>query len=126
MQVWVLGLAGAALLLCLILFLFLKAEIYSLARRAEKKNKAFEATLADIRQAIEDLGLRLREAEERTGVLVPPVPPRSGLNLTTRAQALRMFRRGERPERIAAALHVPENEVQLLLKIHKLTSPANN
>ncbi len=61
-------------------------------------------------------------------MLVPPTPPRSGMNLNTRGQALRMFRRGQTPEQIAAALSVPASEVELLLKVHrivvKLPSPA--
>jgi hypothetical protein len=43
------------------------------------------------------------------------------LNLTRRAQALRMQRRGESPATIAAALRLPRNEIDLLLKIQTLT-----
>jgi hypothetical protein len=42
------------------------------------------------------------------------------LNLTRRAQALRMRRRGETPATIAAALRVPRNEIDLLLKIEAM------
>ena len=41
-----------------------------------------------------------------------------GLNLTRRAQALRMHRRGEAITTIAAALRSPQNEIELLLKVH--------
>jgi len=119
-----LALVAAGLILCLVLFVLVKAELNGLARRTERKHKALEAGLRQIEQAIGELRAGLREADERTGVLVPPAPPRSGLNLTTRAQALRMFRRGEPPERIAAALHVPENEVRLLIKVHQLSTAA--
>jgi len=121
MPVWTLLLVGAGLMLCLTLFVLLKVELCGLARGTEKSRKLTEAALGEIRQAIEELRVGLREAEQRTGVLVPPTPPRTGLNMTTRAQALRMFRRGEQPERIAAALHVPENEVRLLIKVHQLS-----
>lgn len=120
-----LALVAVGLILCLVLFVLVKAELHSFARRTEQKSKALEASIRQIEQAIEELRIGLKEADERTGVLVPPAPPRSGLNLTTRAQALRMFRRGEPPERIAAALHVPENEVRLLLKVHQLSSAAS-
>ena len=43
------------------------------------------------------------------------------LNLTRRAQAIRMQRRGESAATIAAALRVPRNEIELLLKIQTLT-----
>jgi hypothetical protein len=41
-----------------------------------------------------------------------------GLNLTKRAQALRMHRRGEPLAAISAALQSPRNEIELLLKLH--------
>ena len=48
------------------------------------------------------------------------------LNLTTRAKALRMYRRGESAASIAAALGSPRNEVDLLIKIQRLmTRPQN-
>jgi hypothetical protein len=44
------------------------------------------------------------------------------LNLTRRAQAFRMERRGESPATIAAALRLPRNEIDLLLKVKKLAN----
>ncbi len=117
-----LALVAAGLVLCVILFFLLKIEIHALSRRWQADHKTLEGSVRQLEQAVEELRIGLREAEERTGVLAPPTPPRSGLNLTTRAQALRMFRRGEQPERIAAALQVPENEIQLLIKVHRLTT----
>jgi hypothetical protein len=72
---------------------------------------------AEVKRAVE-------EAESRTGVLVAPTPPRAGVNLTTRSQALRMYRRGETIQRIAAALEVPEQEVELLIKVQRLALDA--
>jgi hypothetical protein len=117
-----LGLVAAGILLCLVLFLFAKVEIWRLSRRTESGQQRMQECLDELRQTLEEMRVALRDLEERTGVLVPPTPPRSGLNLTTRAQALRMLRRGETTERIAAALHVPESEVRLLIKVHQLTS----
>jgi len=122
--VWTLILVAAGLIVCLLLFVLVKIEVQALARRAESRFKALEAGLSRLQEAVEELRIGLKEADERTGVLAPPSPPRSGLNLTTRAQALRMLRRGETPERIAAALHVPEQEVRLLIKVHQLTTAA--
>jgi DNA-binding NarL/FixJ family response regulator len=122
--VWTLILVAAGLIVCLVLFVLVKIEVQALARRAESRFKALEAGLSRLQEAVEELRIGLKEADERTGVLAPPSPPRSGLNLTTRAQALRMLRRGETPERIAAALHVPEQEVRLLIKVHQLTTAA--
>jgi hypothetical protein len=41
------------------------------------------------------------------------------MNLSQRGQILRMHRRGESAENIAAILEVPLQEVELLLKIHQ-------
>ncbi len=119
-----LALVAAGLVLCLLLFLFAKLELARLARRSDHGIRELHASLETLRQSLADLQVVVRDLEERTGVLVPPAPPRSGLNLTTRAQALRMLRRGETPERIAAALHVPENEIRLLVKVQELAAAA--
>jgi len=44
--------------------------------------------------------------------------PLDGLNLTKRAQVLRMHRRGESLATISAALQSPRNEIELLVKVH--------
>jgi hypothetical protein len=71
-----------------------------------QKLDLFEADLRDVRQ------LRLAP--------VVPHPPRAGMNLDRRSQALRMHRRGESPAQIAAALNLPLQEVDLLLKVHSI------
>jgi hypothetical protein len=49
-------------------------------------------------------------------------PTGQGINLSKRAQALRMRRRGESIATIAAALQTPRNEVELLLKVREWTN----
>ena len=60
---------------------------------------------------------RFREIREQPAISAQQVDPKPALNLTSRSQALRMHRHGEPPERIAAALDVPRQEVDLLLKV---------
>ncbi len=85
------------------------------------RQQAHEATSTkDLNVRLEAITLRLRDSEDRAGVLVAPEPPRSGLNLTKRSQVIRMSRRGERAENIAASLSLPRGEVDLLLKINAL------
>jgi hypothetical protein len=62
----------------------------------------------------------VRDAEERAGIPFAPPSAKASLNLNKRTQALRMSRRGERVENIAASLSLPRREVELLLKIHGL------
>jgi hypothetical protein len=45
--------------------------------------------------------------------------PSGSINLNKRSQALRMYRRGEPSERIATALQMSRNEVELILKVHR-------
>lgn len=49
-----------------------------------------------------------------------PSAPKSSMNLSRRSQALRLRRKGEPPEKIAAALDMPRQEVDLLLKVHEI------
>jgi hypothetical protein len=46
--------------------------------------------------------------------------PKAGFNLSKRSQALRMHRRGEAPGHIASTLELPRQEVELLLKVHRI------
>jgi hypothetical protein len=101
---------------CLALFLSMKREV-ALFRRsfldrrdsAAASVAALTAGLTALRQEVETL--ETAEAGPSTG---------QSPNLTRRARALRMQSRGESPATIAAALRLPRNEVELLLKIQKL------
>lgn len=112
-----------ALAACLALFLSMKKEI-ALVRRSFRESSdssaAYAATLAAGLDALrQEMGTT--ETASLTGQL----------NLTRRAQALRMQRRGESPATIAAALRMPRNEIDLLLKVQMLADdhgllPAND
>lgn len=105
---------AAGLSLCLHLFLTLKKELRQGERRRLQEKAGFEQAEAALRAQLETLREALREAEERAR----PAPV-SGMNLSKRSQVLRLHRRGERPDQIAAALSIPLNEVELLLKVHR-------
>jgi hypothetical protein len=104
----------------LFIFLTLKQEIRRLKSRLDRQQVDQATAACDLKLKLEEITLRLRDSEERAGVLVAPHPPRSGLNLTKRSQVIRMSRRGERAENIAASLSLPRGEVDLLLKINAL------
>jgi hypothetical protein len=76
---------------------------------------------AELRHALETLAAQVHELRS-----LPPAVPgdpaaaRPGLNLSKRSQALRMHRRGESAEQIAGALQVPRQEVDLLVKVHRI------
>jgi len=74
-----------------------------------------------LRQAVEALAAQVRELQRTPAdAAVDPAVPRPGINLSRRSQALRMHRRGESAEQIATALSVPRQEVELLLKVHRI------
>jgi hypothetical protein len=104
--------AAVALALVASLFLFLatKIEIGRLRRSS--------------RLSREELAQRIEELESAAADAPPEAPAipsvRLSVNLTKRAQALRMKRRGESLESITAALAVPRNEVELLLKLNEM------
>jgi hypothetical protein len=103
--------------LCLFFFLCLEHEMRILQLRWKRRQSAQESATGELKAQMAGLSARVLDAEDRAGVLVPPTPPRSGLNLNKRSQAIRMSRRGEQAEKIAASLNLPQREVELLLKV---------
>lgn len=100
----------AGIALCLNLFCSVKVELRALEKRAQEKHLLLQG-------AIRQLDLKAELPAAPAAVYLPRT---SGIELTTRAQALRMDRRGESPATIAAALSVPRNEIDLMLKVHRL------
>ncbi len=113
------ALVAVSLGLCMCLFISAKREIRRLQLRMKQQNVLLQEAYDRMEFAVEQLRKHFEELAGKTGEMVPPSPAKSGMNLNKRSQAARMFRRGERPEQIAAALSLPQNEVVLLLKIHE-------
>jgi len=111
-------LIGIHSLLCLFFFLSLEHEMRLVNLRFKRRHSSQESATEELKIQMVELQARLLEAEERAGVLVAPAPPRSGLNLNKRTQVIRLSRRGEQVETIAACLNLPRREVELLLKVH--------
>jgi hypothetical protein len=111
------ALIAIGLVLCLFLFVTLKRDLRMGEARSAKKLAALEA---DWQAKMESMDERWKELSQLSSLLVPPPPPRSGLNLNKRSQALERHRRGETPPEIAAALAIPRNEVELLVKVQRI------
>ncbi len=117
-------LCGLALASAALSFLAL-ARARVLGGVAERKARAQTGQLGEtveaVEKAVESLSEEVRGLRQH-----PPAAasdgglPRAGLNLSKRSQALRMHRRGEPPEQIAATLAVSRQEVDLLLKVHRI------
>ena len=97
------------------------AMMGDMGQRANAGQSQQDGETRELRESVESLAGRVRELE-RTPAPAAAVPgmPRAGLNLNKRSQALRMHRQGEAPERIASALELPRQEVELLLKVHRI------
>ena len=109
--------------------LYLLATVKVRARcGAAERERPLHAEISELKRRMDELAARphapaaCRQAGEGSdGESAPPgLPLRVGINLSRRSQALRMYRRGETPEQIAASLMVPTGEVRLLLKVHRL------
>jgi hypothetical protein len=103
--------AGAIVLL--LVFLALKRELHELRSRV---------TRLDFTLRLDAMNTRLHEAEERASSAGVPLHARRSVNLSKRSQVIRLSRRGEPIETIAATLGLPRREVELLLKVHQLST----
>ena len=89
-------------------------------RRAGEKHLEIQEAVAAVRHEMETYASRLTQFQEEAQAPAGAVAVPSGFNLNKRSQILRLNRRGEAPEQIAAALGVPRQEVDLVLKVHRI------
>jgi hypothetical protein len=111
------AISAAALLLLLYHFCSLKIELAKAVRRrgdAEALAR-LDAGLVEVRSALE---AHAGDGSAGPSSLGPQgLPMRAAMDVNRRAQALRLYRRGEMAETISAALNLPVAEVKLLLKL---------
>jgi len=97
-----------------------------LARMAIDAARRAAAAGSKSQVAVETLAARVESLEQQGVESRAPLPEAvpvtglSALNLSKRAQVLRMHRRGDSPDRIASLLEVPRQEVDLLIKVHRI------
>ena len=87
--------------------------------RARAGLEQCRAATTSLQKALDGLAAQVQDLSQQPSAALPPVP-RAGLNLCKRSQVLRMHRKGDPPDRIAAALEVPLQEVDLLIKVHRI------
>ena len=91
-----------------------------LERRAREREGQLEAAVEATKETVEGLATEVHDIQQQTPIVPVSRAPRTTLNLSKRSQALRMHRRGDSPDRIAAVLEVPRQEIELLLKVHQI------
>jgi len=105
--------------LCLYLYMAVQRQIQTVEAHAGREQHKLEAELLRMEQELNGVKAELREMAAGMTAAAQPRPAVSGMNMNRRTQALRMARRGDRPDQIAAALQLPGSEVNLLLKVHR-------
>jgi hypothetical protein len=111
----------------LLFFASLEKEIRRLKCLVREQHASDPVPISELNARLDDLGARVRDAEERAGILPPPPMPRlNSLNLNKRTQAIRLARKGEPANHIAASLSIPRKEVELLLKVYGLSLSNSN
>lgn len=107
---------AVALILSLALFVSLKLEMRKLQARVETQDQEGNAWREESERSLRSLAARLDDVQSQISQ-APANRPR--FNPSTRAQALRMARRGDDVDRIATALSISRPEVELLLKVNR-------
>jgi hypothetical protein len=100
------SLLAAGLITSLGLFWSVKRDIQTQAARNRRRLDELSRTIATPAPAPEP-------------VYLPP-PPRSGLNISKRVQAMRMVRHNQDVSHIAAALGITRREVELLIRVNTM------
>ena len=118
------SLLSAVALTAMAVSLFALQRACRLVREAERGRGPVQAggsqELQSLRESVQVLAAQVQEIPKSNAAPPEPGVARPGMNLTKRSQALRMHRRGENVEQIATALAVPRQEVDLLLKVHRI------
>ncbi len=104
------ALLATGLIAALALFVSMKREIHNNAATHSKQMQELVGKLNHVPAALEP-------------AFIPP-PARSGLNMSKRVQAMRLLRRNEDVGHVAAAVGVTRSEVELLIRVQKLSAAA--
>jgi len=115
----------ANLVLVLGILLGLKQRVLQLCARTGQQEKTLGTETARLNAEITELKSHILELEQTANSLVSgTAPPGSAtgnsVNNTLRSKVLKLHRLGQSPDRIAGSLRVPQGEVDLLVKVHKI------
>jgi len=114
-NIFLFGLLIMGLMASIALFISLKYEVRVQARKDQAR---LDAMLKRLEEAERPAPVPDPEPE----VAEPIIALRSGLNMNKRVQAVRLLRRGEDIGHVAAALGVTRREVELLVRVQKISA----
>jgi hypothetical protein len=117
----------ANLALVLGILLGLSQRVRQLRHRAGQQEKTLQTETARLSAEIAGLKVHMLELEQTgnslaSGTAASGSAAASGtsVNNTLRSKVLKLHRLGQSADRIAGALRVPQGEVDLLVKVHKI------
>ena len=113
---------AANLIVVLAVLCTVSQRVRQLHGRAAKCEATLQAETVRWSAEIADLKTKLETLEEPGQSLLPsgPAAATNGVNSTLRSKVLKMHRLGQSPERIAGSLRLPQGEVDLLVKVHRI------
>jgi hypothetical protein len=97
-------------------------RVRQLSARGAKHQAALESEVARMSAELAELKTKLQVLEETGNPALPAAGAAgaTGVSSTLRSKVLKMHRLGQSPERIAGSLHLPQGEVDLLVKVHRI------
>ncbi|MEO8660428.1 MAG: hypothetical protein ABI693_18305 [Bryobacteraceae bacterium] len=99
----------------LLQFFALKREIWREKTRVSREQVKLREDLTKLQLLLAETQSELEDQTASHGT-----SDNAAMNYTRRTRVLRLHRRGDRPDQIAATLHLPQNEVALLVKLQQL------
>ena len=118
-----LGAAVAAIVTAALFILYLKRIASKEEGQVCRGCVSLRGEIDKLEQTYRALSAGLQTLEETVASASSEYTVTPSLNVSKRNRVLRQHRSGESAKAIAAALHLPRAEVELLLKIHRLGLP---
>lgn len=113
---------AANLALVLGILLSLNQRLRQLCARTGRQETKYQTETARLAVEITGLKAQILELEQSGPALAPGAAASNGnsINNTLRSKVLKLHRLGQSPDRIAGTLRLPQGEVDLLVKVHKI------
>ncbi len=109
-----------ALLLAVAAFCQARGSTRAVGKLRKTAVTGLETAVQGLRSDLEGLAAQIHDMQQLPPPASTAAPPRGGLNLAKRSEALRLHRHGNSVAQIASTLEIPLQEVELLLKVHRV------
>src|SRR5436305_9338192 len=114
------GLVLASVALSILTLARAQALLRAARSNLDNTDPPYASAIESLKQDLQAMQKQMQDTRQYPPLAPVPAAPRPGMNLDKRSQALRLHRRGEAPSQIAAMLELPLQEVELLIKVHRI------